>query len=69
MDVKPDGDDSLPIRITPPSRRTSNVGRETHFRNEVNTVVSGTVQREAGGKDTQFGIWVEDGNPRRSSAN
>jgi hypothetical protein len=26
--------------------------------------VSGTVQREAGGKDTQFGIWVEEGNRR-----
>lgn len=25
---------------------------------------SGTVRREAGGKDTQFGIWVEEGNRR-----
>ena len=25
---------------------------------------SGTVQREAGGKDSRFGIWVEEGNRR-----
>jgi hypothetical protein len=25
---------------------------------------SGTVRREAGGKDSQFGIWVEEGNRR-----